>query len=83
MALAEKLISYHYFFEKVLYHVCRQFLKETVTVVELRHTFGLIYDDDGNFISLDDEMQLFVRVRAALKERFPMFALKIIAVGQK
>lgn len=46
------LYNYAEFFEKILYKVFKVFIKEMVFVLELRHIFGMVIDDDGKPISL-------------------------------
>lgn len=50
--LCADLYSYKPFFEKIVYKVCRDFLREGVTVVEFKHIFGTLFDDDRNPVSL-------------------------------
>lgn len=40
----------------------KSFIKQNVFVVELRHIFGMIIDDDGKPIGLEREMEIFERV---------------------
>ena len=58
--LCADLYSYKPFFEKIVYKVCRDFLREGVTVVEFKHIFGTLFDDDRNPVSLQDEIQILV-----------------------
>lgn len=39
------LYNYDVFFEKILYRVCKGYLKEMVTIVEFRHIFGCLKND--------------------------------------
>jgi hypothetical protein len=50
--LTNDLYNYEPFFEKILYKVSKNYLKEMVTVIEIRHIFGMIFDDDHNSIPL-------------------------------
>lgn len=71
--MTNDLYNYVHFFEKILYSVCRESIKEMITVCEFRHIFGMLFDDDHKTISLAEEVAIFERVQANLKERFPMF----------
>jgi len=77
------LYNYHLFFEKILYHVCRNYIKETVSVVEIRHIFGCLFDDMQETVPLDKELEMFKRVETLVQQRFPLFRLKIIVCGLK
>ncbi len=54
-----------------------------VTVVEYRHIFGCVFDDDGNPIPLEEEIQIFKDVEQKLQQRFPLFRIKLIICGLK
>lgn len=60
--LTLELYNYHEFFEKILFKVCKLFLKQMVTVLELRHVFGMMIDDDGNKLTVAQEMAIYHRV---------------------
>ena len=60
--LTGDLYNYAPFFEKICYKVCKSALKEMVTVVEVRHIFGMVFDDDHKPITLKDEIAIFQRV---------------------
>jgi hypothetical protein len=44
------LYNYEDHFEKILFKVCKIFIKEMVFVLEFRHIFGMVIDDDGKAI---------------------------------
>ena len=56
-----ELYNYHMFFEMILYRVCKNLVKEMVTVVEWKHIFGMVFDEDGP-LSLERELAIFTRV---------------------
>jgi len=37
-------------------------MKEGVMIIEYRHIFGCLFDDDGNTLSLDAELAIFHEV---------------------
>lgn len=80
--LTNQLYNYADFFEKILLKVSKNYLKEMVTVVEYRHIFGFLFDEDGP-ISLEKEVEIFYRVQQVLQVRFPLFKMKIIVCGLK
>jgi hypothetical protein len=53
--LTNHLYNYAAFFKKILHHVTMNYIEEMVTIVEYRHIFGMLFDDDGP-ISLDQEL---------------------------
>ena len=57
--LTFQLYNYKPFFERILYRVTRDFVNELVTVVEYKHIFGCVFDDDGNTIPLAEELAIF------------------------
>ena len=64
--LTNDLYNYEPFFEKILYKVCKNYLKEMVTVLEIRHIFGMIFDDDHKPIPLEKEIEIFHRVQLTI-----------------
>lgn len=47
-----ELYNNYEFFEKILYKVFKVFIKEMVFVLELRHIFGMVIDDNGKPIGV-------------------------------
>lgn len=80
--LTNQLYNYAVFFERILFKVSKSYIKELVTVVEYRHIFGFLFDEDGP-ISLEREVNIFYSVQKMLQVRFPLFKLKIIVCGLK
>jgi hypothetical protein len=60
------LYNYQKFFKEILLHVSLNYVKEMVTIVEYRHIFGCVFDDEGP-ISLDDEIKIFQEVQEIIK----------------
>ena len=52
------------FFE-ILLHVSLRYIKEMVSIVEYRHIFGMVFDDDGP-ISFEDELKIFLDVQSII-----------------
>ena len=57
--LTYQLLNYVPFFKRVLYKATREFMRETVTVIEWRHIFGCLFDDDGTPLPLEEELAIF------------------------
>lgn len=70
--LTLELINYAKFFEMILYRVCKDMIKQSVTVIEWKHIFGMVFDEDGP-LSLERELAIFERVQKQIKEMFPLF----------
>ncbi len=45
--LTNHLYNYAAFFEKILYRSSKSYIKEMVTLVEYRHIFGFVFDENG------------------------------------
>jgi hypothetical protein len=56
------LYNYFEFFEKTLKTVFKMFIKQKVYVLEIRHVFCRLIDDEEKFLSLDDELAIILRV---------------------
>ena len=77
------LYNYAEFFEKILTKVSKVFLKQMVTVLELRHILGVLFDDDGKYIGIEKELEIFDRVQKNIQRDYPLFQIKIIVIGLK
>jgi len=62
--------------------VCKDYIDELVCVVEFRHIFGMLFDDNGP-LTMEREMAIFHEVENNLRVRFPRFRIKIIACALK
>ena len=60
--------------------VCRIFIAQNVFVVELRHIFCRLVDDQEQFISLEKEMAMFHKVLHRIKKDAPNFQIKFIVI---
>jgi hypothetical protein len=56
------MYNYYYFFEQLLYRVSKDLIKQFSTVIEYKHIFGCVFDDDHKPLSLKDEIAIFKRV---------------------
>lgn len=60
-SLTFELYNYLRFFEKILYRVMKDYVKEMSTVVEIRHIFGCLFDENGP-VDLKREIALFEKM---------------------
>lgn len=71
--LTLELYNYYEFFEKILYKVCKLFIKQMVFVLELRHVYGMMIDDDGRQLTVAEEMAIYHRVQQKIQVDYPLF----------
>ncbi len=76
------MYNYADFFERIIYRSCKNYIKEFVTIVEYRHIFGCLHDENGS-VSIDRELDIFYRTEKLIQARFPLFKMKIIVCGLK
>ena len=67
-----ELYNYAEFFERILFKVSQGLIEQMVTVVEWKHIFGMVFDEDGP-ISLERELAIFMRVQKTLQAMYPLF----------
>ena len=56
-----ELYNYAQFFERLLYRVCKDLVDQMVAVVEFKHIFGCVFNEQGT-LSLREEIAIFERV---------------------
>jgi adenosine deaminase CECR1 len=66
----------------ILLRVCRNLIKQCVTVVEWKQIFGMVFDEEGA-LSLEKELAIFERVQTQIRAQYPLFTMKIVACGLK
>jgi len=81
--LTNDLYNYYEFFKKILYRVSKDLTRELVTVIEYRHIFGCLFDDDHKPIPLEEEIGYFKQCEHIIRQQFPLFRIKIIVCGLK
>lgn len=57
------LYNYAKFFEEILYRTLKDCIKQVVTIVEIKHIFGGVFDDDKKPIGVKAEVEIFERVQ--------------------
>ena len=82
-SLTFELYNYKPFFERILYTVSRELVREMCTVIEYKHIFGCVFDDDHKMISLEEEIKIFQDVEEKIRQRFPLFRIKLVVCGLK
>lgn len=80
--LTNHLYNFAPLFEKILYRASKNYIKEMVTIVEYRHIFGMVFDDNGP-LTVEQELQIFKRVEMNIRQMFPLFRIKIINCALK
>lgn len=61
-----ELYNYAKFFEMMLYRTSKNLIKQVVTIVEWKHIFGCVFDEDG-VLSLERELAIFERIQYAIR----------------
>ena len=54
-----------------------------VFVLELRQIFGMVIDDDGKPVGIQEEIRIFQRVLAKVQRDYPLFNIRLIICGLK
>ena len=57
------MYNYAKFFEEILYRTLKDCIKQVVTIVEIKHIFGGVFDDDKKPIGVKAEVEIFQRVQ--------------------
>lgn len=57
-SLTFELYCYKHFFYKVMYRCFKEFIRENSTIVEIRHIFGCLFDENGP-VPLEEEIKMF------------------------
>mmetsp|Transcript_26888 Transcript_26888/g.23737 ORF Transcript_26888/g.23737 Transcript_26888/m.23737 type:complete len:378 (-) Transcript_26888:44-1177(-) len=81
--LNDAVIHYYKFYREALIAYYKQAVSEGVSIIELRHASGILFDDDHKFLSLKEEYDLYQSVIDEIKEETPHFELKLIVVAFK
>ena len=56
---------------------------QNIFIVELRHIFGMLFDDDRKPIGLEDELTIIQDIVNHIKQEVPHFELSLIITGLK
>lgn len=68
-----ELQNYYEFYEKVLMKTFKALIKQQIYVVELRHIFCRLLDENEQFLSLEQELIIFLRVVSLIQKECPQF----------
>ena len=50
--------KYKEFFKQILHEILKKCAKQNIFIVELRHIFGMLFDDDRNPVDLEEELRI-------------------------
>lgn len=81
-SLTFELYNYKHFFIKCLYRAMKEYIREMSTIVEIRHVFGCLFDDNGP-VSLAEEIKIFHDMQRNIQNFVPLFQIRLISVGLK
>lgn len=81
-SLTFELYCYKRFFYKIMYRCFKEYIRENSSIVEIRHIFGCLFDDNGP-VSLEDEIKMFQDMVKNIQSFVPKFRIRIISVGLK
>lgn len=65
-----------------MYRCFKEYIREMVTIVEIRHIFGCLFDENGP-VPLEEELKMFENMVTNIQAFTPLFKLRIIATGLK
>jgi len=57
--LTFQLYNYHHFFKRIVMEVLRKSIQEKCYLVEFKHIFGCLIDDNHKMVDLKDEIKIF------------------------
>ena len=83
LKMTNSLFCYDEFFERILHKVCREYVRELVTVMEFKHELGTLYNQNGDKLSIKQELAIFHRVERAIKQVYGLVEIRIIVTGVK
>lgn len=81
--LTFQLYNYHKFFRRILFEVLKGAIAERCYVVEFKHIFGCVIDDDQKFVDLSTELGIIQECFEKAKEIEPLFEMKLVICGLK
>lgn len=82
-ALNDAIIHYHKFYRDALLAYYRRAVSEGVSIIEIRHASGLLFDDNHNFLNFTQELDLYQSVINEIRAINPNFELRVIVVAFK
>lgn len=82
-ALNDAVIHYYKFYKEGLLAYYKQAVSEGVSIIEIRHTSGIIFDDNHNFLNYTQEFDLYQSVIDEIRQENPDFEVRVIVVGFK
>ena len=82
-ALNDAVIHYHKFYREALLAYYRQAVSEGVSIIEIRHASGILFDDNHQFLNFTQEFDLYQSVINEIKAEDPDFEIRVIVVAFK
>jgi hypothetical protein len=67
------LYNYAPFFERITMRIFKTCIEENIYIVELRHIFGFVFDDDRKAIEVKGELEIFDKCLKAIQVNYPIF----------
>lgn len=71
--MTNDLYNYVEFFERIVMKVFQVCVEENIFIVELRHIFGFVFDDDWKSIKVRGELEIFDRCIKEMQTKHPLF----------
>lgn len=81
--LNDGVIHYYKFYKEGIKSLWRKAKSEGIDIVEIRHASGIIFNDDGDFLSYKDEFDLYQETIDEIREEDPDFEFRLIVVAFK
>ena len=71
------------FFKQIVHEVLTQCLKQQIQVVELRHNFGCLTDENQDPVPIEEELKIIEDTVKHIQMDYPDFRARIIVTGSK
>ncbi len=75
--------KYQEFFKKIIHEVLSKCAKQNIFVVELRHMFGMLFDEERKPVPVEEELRIIQEIVDHIKQDVPHFEMKLITCGLK
>jgi len=81
--MANDLYNYRDFFKKCFYQSMKIFAEQNLLIVEYRHIFGMLFDENNTFLTIEEEVAVIQEVYHQFRAEHPLFEVRIISCGLK
>lgn len=82
-SLVSGMVAYKPLYRKGILAICQNAIDENVSIVEIRHTSGKVFDESGQKLTLDQEFEIYYSVIDEIRKSVPYFELRIIISSAK